>query len=155
MSKKFFTTYTDAIEFIEYMNICLQAGHNTQHAFFLACTNLTKGKFKNDCVEVLKFFEIGHSFGNSLQLASQKNISSSAKEIFENLHMSLKLGTKVTKTLKQLSLQIRLNTMSQLETIAHEAPVKMIFPLVIFIFPVIFILLGTKAFINFIQSLGV
>lgn len=153
--KKNIKEYQDAIEFIEYISISLEAGHHIQEAFFLATVHLSEGKFKASCVEVVKLYKLGTSFGQSLFLASNKDCSHIAKEVFENLYASLRFGTKVSKTISQISIQLRLQILSILESLAYEAPVKMIFPLVFFIFPVIFILLGTGAFISFIQSLGV
>lgn len=146
--------YHHAIEFIDYISLFLESGHHIQEAFLLATMNLPEGNFRLQCFEVIKWVELGFSFGRALMSSIEKNLCPIARDVFESLSISLKLGTKVSKTLAQLSAQFRLNMIARLEALAHEAPIKMIFPLVIFIFPVIFTLLGTKTFLNFLQSLG-
>lgn len=153
-NKHILKNYYDAIEFLDYTAICLESGHNIQQSFLMSSANLPSGIFQNNCFEVIKFYELGHSFGHSLHLAGTLPLSAVAQNVFENLSISLKFGTKISKVLTQLSAQLRLNMASKLEELAYEAPIKMIFPLVIFIFPVIFMLFGTKTFLNFVLSLG-
>lgn len=52
-----------------------------------------------------------------------------------------KMGFSLGNTLRTQSEQMRLSRFLRAEKIAHEAPVKILFPLIIFIFPVIFIVL--------------
>lgn len=146
--------YHDAVEFVDYMILSLDSGHNIQQAFFLSTLHLSQGTFQHDCFEVLKLYELGHSFGHALAASIELPLSPISRDIFENLMIGMRYGVSVATTLSRLSAQVKLNLMSKLEELAHEAPIKMIFPLVIFIFPVLFILFGTKTFVNFILSLG-
>lgn len=154
IDKNVIKNYHDAVEFIDYLILSLEAGHNIQKSFFWSTMNISPGHFQNDCFEVLKCYQLGHSFAHSLVMFSNVNFSEVAVSIFENLVIGMRYGSSMTETLSRLSAQLKLTLMSKLEELAHEAPVKMIFPLVIFIFPVLFILLGTKTFLDFILSLG-
>jgi len=155
MKKKYsLKNYQNAIEFIEYLSLSLESGHNIQDAFLLSTTYIEEGFFYAQCIEVIKSYQLGISFSQSLLKASKSAKCNIASEVFENIYTSLKMGTQLTTMIKEMSAQLRLKSIASLEEMAHEAPIKMIFPLVIFIFPVLFILLGTKTLMNFIQSLG-
>ena len=52
------------------------------------------------------------------------------------------MGTNLGKTLRIQSDQLRVERFQRAEKLANEAPVKMIVPLVLFIFPTIWIILG-------------
>lgn len=153
--KNIIKNYHHAIEFIDYMILSLESGHNVQKSFFLSAMNLPEGLFQNDCFEVIKLYELGCSFGHALATSIELYLSNIACDIFDNLLIGMRYGVSIVDTLSRLSAQLKLNLISKLEELAHEAPVKMIFPLVIFIFPVLFILFGTKTFFNFILSLGI
>ncbi len=153
--KKEFRNYQIAINFIEYLLICLEAGEHIQSAFFLSIQQVDKSLFQKECLKVLKKYELGDSFNEALSNCAKKTESKLCQEIFDTIQTGLQLGTQLTKIIKEMSIQLRLQSKTYLEKLAHEAPIKMIFPLVIFIFPVLFTLLGTKTLLNFVQSLGV
>ncbi len=65
---------------------------------------------------------------------------------------SEQLGVSMAKVLRIQSDQMRVKRRQRAEEEAHKAPIKMIFPMAIFIFPSIFIVLMTPAAIRFMQS---
>lgn len=154
INKNHIKNYHDAVEFVDYMVLSLDSGHNIQQAFLLSTLHLSEGSFQKDCFEVIKLYELGCSFGHALTASTELPLSPISRDIFENLMIGMRYGASVATTLSHLRAQVKLNLMSKMEELAHEAPIKMIFPLVIFIFPVLFILFGTKTFFNFILSLG-
>lgn len=147
--------YKSAIEFIEYFSIFLESGQNIPDAFFLSLKHISKTDFCTQCLHVLKNYRLGLSFYESLQYQMKISNSNIASEFFENICTSMTLGTQLTEIIRKMSDQFASEMNSALEARAHKAPIKMIFPLVIFIFPVLFTLIGAKTFINFVQSLGV
>ena len=96
---------------------------------------------------------IGLSFGEAVNhTLADDEPELVLRDILENLSLSLKLGSPLIQILNHLSFHFRLMATCRLEELANEAPVKMIFPLVIFIFPVIFILLGSGAIESLVRS---
>ena len=145
--------YYEGADFIDFILLNLDAGLNIEHSYFQSSQNLEVGELKKNTQKILTLCAIGFSFGESIEIVvKENNISSVFKEILENLSLSLKLGSPLAPILNHLALHFRLLATSRLEEIASEAPIKMIFPLVIFIFPVIFILLGSGAIENLIRS---
>jgi tight adherence protein C len=80
-------------------------------------------------------------------------LSLGTDKIIENMIISLKLGTSLQKNLTELSKNMRTQANLKLDEITAQAPVKMVFPLVFFIFPVIFILLSSGSIQDLIRSL--
>lgn len=143
----------EAADFVDFILLNLEAGINIEQSFFQAANNLEKGELKKGAEKMLALCRIGFSFGEALNFVlNTKNFDASLKELLENLSLSMKLGSPLVKVLHQQGLHFRLIAAARLEELANEAPVKMIFPLVLFIFPVIFILLASGAIENLVRS---
>lgn len=65
-----------------------------------------------------------------------------------------KLGTSMTRTLKQQADNMRDRHRQHVKAQALKAPVKIIFPMVLFIFPSIFVVLLFPAMVTLIKALG-
>ncbi|KAB8033213.1 type II secretion system F family protein [Fluviispira multicolorata] len=140
-------------DFVDTLILNLQAGLPIFTSFERASHSISDKKLKEKCKFVLKKYYLGSSFFEATQAAIQPNLHDDLSEVFENISLSLKLGTSLTDNLTQVSCQLKAKTNSELEKLASEASVKMIFPLVFFIFPVIFILLGSASIEDFIKTL--
>ncbi|WP_286190642.1 type II secretion system F family protein [Fluviispira vulneris] len=130
----------------------LQAGLNTFKAFERACFSITDHNLQKNCKKILKKYYLGSSFLEALQSVPESESNSDLQEVIENITLSLLLGASLTENLNQLSSHLKAKANTELEKLASEASVKMIFPLVFFIFPVIFILLGSASIEDFIIS---
>ncbi|MDR2708720.1 MAG: type II secretion system F family protein [Elusimicrobiota bacterium] len=72
----------------------------------------------------------------------------------KTINMALESGAGMADTLKKLGMQIRQRHQSLAEKKAQEAPVKILIPLILFIFPTIFIVIFGPIVINLIRSGG-
>jgi tight adherence protein C len=63
-----------------------------------------------------------------------------------------KMGGNVKKIIKDQAEEVRKRRFQHLKKLAHEAPVKLLIPLMIFIFPVIFIVLFGPIIIKLMQG---
>jgi len=64
------------------------------------------------------------------------------------------MGVGLAGALRGLSEQMRVRRRAQVEELAHKAPVKMLFPLALFIFPALFIVLLGPVFLQLAAALG-
>ena len=64
------------------------------------------------------------------------------------------LGVGIAQVLRVQSDQLRVRRRQRAERAAHEAPIKMIFPLVLFIFPAFMLVILGPAVIRISQSLA-
>ncbi|MES2615766.1 MAG: type II secretion system F family protein [Bdellovibrionota bacterium] len=143
----------ECADFIDFILLNLEAGSNIEQSFLHASNNLHPGALKQGAQKILTLCQLGFSFGESLkQILQEKDCELVLRELLENLSLSLKLGSPLIQVLNHLGIHFRLIASSRLEELANEAPIKMIFPLVIFIFPVIFILLASGAIENLVRS---
>jgi len=64
------------------------------------------------------------------------------------------MGVGLANSLRGLAEQMRVRRRQQVEELAHKAPVKMLFPLALFIFPALFIVLLGPVFLQLAVALG-
>ncbi len=76
------------------------------------------------------------------------------KAFTDMMIQSEKFGTSVSKGLKSFSESLRTRRMQLAEEAAAKTTIKLVFPLVLFIFPTIFIVLLGPAMINIFKSFG-
>jgi len=151
--KKQIQSFYHIAELIDYMILGLESGCSIGQAFFLAANNLPDCQTKSHCQEIFVLCQLGYSFRQAIEKVLARKTDPIFNELLENLAVAIQFGAPLKKTLHGLSLYFRSSAFSHFEKTAAEAPIKMIFPLVIFIFPVIFILLGAGALRNLIESL--
>ena len=65
-----------------------------------------------------------------------------------------RLGVSIASTMRNLSLEMRKRRRAMAEERAQKMPIKMLFPLILFIFPAMFIVILVPMAINIIDALG-
>ncbi|BBH53493.1 type II secretion system F family protein [Fluviispira sanaruensis] len=150
-NKSTFSNYA-LTDFLDTFVLNLHAGLNTFKAFERASFSITDQNLQIYCKNILKKYYLGSSFLEALQTVRKAESNCDLQEAIESITLSLLLGTSLAENLAQLSNQLKAKANTELEKLASEASVKMIFPLVFFIFPVIFILLGSASIEDFIIS---
>jgi tight adherence protein C len=65
-----------------------------------------------------------------------------------------RLGVSIATTMRNLSLEMRKRRRAMAEERAQKMPIKMLFPLIFFIFPALFIVILTPMIINIVDALG-
>ncbi|MDR0977437.1 MAG: type II secretion system F family protein [Endomicrobium sp.] len=68
------------------------------------------------------------------------------------INIALESGTEMSDTLKRISSTLRNERFAYAQKKAHEAPIKMLIPLVLLIFPTIFIVIFGPIAINFMKN---
>jgi tight adherence protein C len=136
-------------DFIDSLLLYLESGCNTYDAFDQAVRGCMNSQIKKHGIRALLNYSLGNSLIEALKHSADPKNYPIYSEIVDNIALSIQLGTPLKTNLCALCFQFRTRANLELEEIAAKAPIKMIFPLVFFIFPVIFILLGS----GFIQDL--
>jgi tight adherence protein C len=110
------------------------------------------GPLSDDLKDALSRISLGcdkrFAFAEMAQKASVDQLSFFVKTI----NMSLESGVGMSDALKRLSVSLRNSRFSCAEKKAQETPVKMLIPLVLLIFPTIFIVIFGPIVINFIYA---
>ncbi|WP_049724073.1 type II secretion system F family protein [Gilvimarinus polysaccharolyticus] len=138
--------------YLEYLTMCVDAGLNFAGALKQAVEKGPRGAMRNEFRIVLRDISSGQTRGDALnRLADRvdlKDISVFVRAVVQ----AEKMGSSMKNTLLIQAKQ-RLNERFQrAEKMAMEAPVKLVIPLVIFIFPLTFIILLFPIVVKYIEQ---
>ncbi|OEC35693.1 hypothetical protein A7D25_07680 [Pseudomonas sp. 21C1] len=127
--------------FLEYLTMCVDAGLNFLGALQQAVEKGPNGAMKNEFRIVLRDIRSGlpraEALGRMEQRVNLKDIATFVRAVVQ----AEKMGSSLKQTL-QIQAQQRLEERFQrAEKTAMQAPVKLIIPLILFIFPLTFVIL--------------
>jgi tight adherence protein C len=91
---------------------------------------------------------MGLSVGEAIQSLGKRADCENMRIFVRALTQGEKLGVSIGKTMRDLAEEMRKRRKAAAEERAQKMPLKMLFPLLFFIFPAIFIVLLVPAFIN-------
>jgi tight adherence protein C len=91
---------------------------------------------------------MGLSVGEAIQSLGKRADCDNMRIFVRALTQGEKLGVSIGKTMRDLAEEMRKRRKAAAEERAQKMPLKMLFPLLFFIFPAIFIVLLVPAFIN-------
>lgn len=97
---------------------------------------------------VLHHMRMGDSRQEALRRMSVRTQDADVKSVCATLIQADQLGTSISSTLVLLANQIRINQAQRAESRANQAPVKLLFPLVFFIFPSLLVVLFGPVFLG-------
>jgi len=103
---------------------------------------------------ILQEIKMGKSRREALRDFAARSAVEDINSFVNAMVQSDQLGLSIAKTLRNQSEQMRRKRRQRVEEAAMKAPVKMLIPLVLFIFPCIFIILLGPALIQLIEQLG-
>lgn len=140
-------------EFLDLLCVSVQAGLSFDGAIAKITTRM-----KGEIIEEFKRVQNDVSLGMTRQYSlTQMAKRCDLEEIYlftASVIQAEKLGTSMSRTLKLQSDNIRDRHRQWVKAQALKAPVKIIFPMVMFIFPSIFVVLLFPAVITIIKTLG-
>jgi len=106
-----------------------------------------------ELIRVFREIQVGHTRKEALQNFSDRVDHSDVRAVSNALIQADELGTGIGGALRIQSDQIRVKRFQRAEKRGNEAPIKMLFPLIAFIFPAVFlILLGPVVLQMFTQG---
>lgn len=147
-------TYYDAADFGDFLVVCLGAGHTIPQAFSEASQCLNGTEMAKDANEALRFYNSGCSFAVALETAKLNSHLEAFQNLADTLIVGLKMGSNLADSIDVMCANLRKTASSKVEESAARAPVKMLFPMVCFIFPAIFILLGAPVIRDLMDAMN-
>ena len=140
-------------EFLDLLCVSVQAGLS-----FDGAVSKILGRMTGPLIDEFKRMQSDISLGMNRQYAlTQIAKRCDIEEMYlftTSIIQSEKLGTSMARTLKLQSDNIRDRHRQFVKSEAMKAPVKIIFPMVLFIFPSIFVVLLFPAILSLIKTLG-
>jgi tight adherence protein C len=138
--------------FLDVITLCVEAGLNVQGAMNQAMLKGPKGVVRDEFQRVLRDIRAGKSRADSLRAMADRLgeplVTNFATAVIQAESMGMNLGP----VLKAQADQRRAERFLRAEKLAMEAPVKMLFPLIAFIFPCTFVVLFFPIVMKFMNS---
>ena len=130
--------------------VCIEAGLSFDSAL-LKVNERFKGPLIEELSQVYREIQMGIPRREALSSLNQRSNVDELKTFASAVVQSEHFGTPIRNVLRTQAQQLRVNRRQQAEEKGAKAPVKMMLPMVIFIFPVIFIILLGPTIINFLN----
>jgi tight adherence protein C len=123
------------------LTLSVEAGLDFAAAIGKVVEKGRKGPLADELSLLLRELKLGKTREEALRnLAARAGIAS-VSSLVSALVQADRMGTPLGKVLRILATQLRVERTQRAEKLANEAPVKMLFPLVCFIFPTVFLML--------------
>ena len=127
--------------FLEYLTMCVDAGLNFLGALQQAVDKGPDGAMKNEFRIVLRDIRSGLPRAEALQRMEQRANLKDLTTFVRSVIQAEKMGSSLRNTLKIQAEQRLEERFQRAEKTAMQAPVKLIIPLIMFIFPLTFVIL--------------
>jgi len=130
----------DLPDVLDLLSVSVEAGLGFDSAI-MRVTGQSEGPLADELKTVYREIQLGRPRREALKELSQRSNIDELKIFVSAVIQADQLGISIKNVLKTQSNQLRLTRKQRAEEKALKAPVKMMLPLVVFIFPVIFIIL--------------
>lgn len=138
---------------IDLLTICIDAGIDFAAALERIIKNGKPGPLMDEFNITLRKIKMGTSRGDALmEMAERINLNELSSIISAIVHAD-KMGTGMSNVLRIQANNLRIKRFQKAEKLAAEAPVKMMLPLLLFIFPSVFIILLSPIILRILHSL--
>lgn len=138
-------------EFFDMVNLSVEAGMGMDAAIIRVCKN-TKGPLSEEFLKAIEDMRLGKSRRDAFVELRNRIPVESFQSIMTSLIQADQIGIGLSKVLGAMSERIREYQRQMAREKAMKAPVKMIFPMILFIFPSIFIVLLGPLVIYFLTN---
>ena len=139
--------------YLDFLTMAVQAGLNMTGAIQQAVDKGPHGPLNVEYKKVIRDVKAGMPRMDALREFAERNGIKELNAFATSVIQAEKTGASVGETLKIQADQRRVERFQRAEKLAMEAPVKLIFPLVAFIFPMTFLMLGFPIVMKFIYEL--
>ncbi|WP_108946178.1 type II secretion system F family protein [Shewanella halifaxensis] len=139
--------------YLDYLTMSIEAGLNMTGAISQAVERGPAGPLKIEFEKVIRDMRAGMSRAQAFRNMADRVQVSEVNSLVSALAQAEKTGASLGQTLRIQSDQRRVERFQRAEKKALEAPVKLVFPLIVFIFPVTFMILAFPIAMKFMYEL--
>jgi len=136
---------------LDMMTVCVEAGQGFDAAL-LQVARSVEGPVAGEFARVLSEIQIGKSRGEAFSSLGARTTVPEAKNFVSALVQADRLGLPIASVLREQSNQMRLVRRQLAEEKAQKVPVKIIFPMLLCIFPALFIVIIGPGAIKIIDA---
>ncbi|TFB48957.1 type II secretion system F family protein [Cryobacterium tagatosivorans] len=136
---------------LDQMTIAVEAGLGFESAMAKAATN-GKGPLAEEFIRTLQDMSIGRARKDAYESFSERTSSPDLRRFTRSIIQADAYGLAIADVLRIQAAEMRLRRRQRAEEKAMKVPVKVLFPLVFCILPVLFIVLLTPAVLGIIKA---
>ncbi|GAA5102552.1 type II secretion system F family protein [Haloechinothrix salitolerans] len=125
---------------LDMLTVCVEAGLGFDAALAQVARN-TKGPLAAEFSRALREMQIGTSRNAALRGMTARTTVTELRAFVSALVQATELGISIATVLREQSRELRLRRRQRAEERAQKVPVKILFPLIVCIFPVIFVVI--------------
>ena len=128
--------------FLDIITLSVEAGTNLTGAFTQAVQKAPEGALKMEINRILRDVRAGKARSDAMKAMAERVDLTVINTLISSLIQAEKMGSSLGPVLRAQSDQRRTERFQKAEKMAMEAPVKLLGPLIMFIFPNTFIVIG-------------
>lgn len=136
---------------LDQMTICMEAGLGFEAAMARASQSNT-GPLAQEMVRTLQEMQVGVGRTEALRMLADRNDVTDLRQFVTAILQAEHYGVPVAQVLRDHAKELRTKRRQRAEEAARKLPLKMLFPLVMFILPPLFIILVGPAALRLIES---
>jgi tight adherence protein C len=136
---------------LDMLTVCVEAGQGFDGAL-LQVARSVKGPIAGEFARVLSEIQIGKSRGEAFGSLGERTTAPEVKNFVSALIQADRLGLPIANVLREQSKEMRIVRRQQAEEKAQKVPVKIIFPMLLCIFPAMFIVIIGPGAIRMIET---
>jgi tight adherence protein C len=126
---------------LDLLTLSVEAGLDFAAALAQVVEKGRSGPLADELSLVLKELKLGKTREEALRNLARRVDLPALNSFVQALVHADRMGTPLGRVLRILSTQLRVERTHRAEKLANEAPVKLLLPLVLFIFPTLFLML--------------
>lgn len=138
--------------FLDVLSVSLSSGQNFTMSLQYALNSIPNGVLKDELNFTIREMQAGKARIDALEDMAERSDLPVVRQWVNNIKQADQLGLQLASAFRSQATYIRKQRYLMAEKLAFEAPVKMLFPLVFFIFPCTFIVLLFPVFMQIAES---
>ncbi|EIF35535.1 Flp pilus assembly protein TadC [Burkholderia sp. Ch1-1] len=138
--------------YLDFLTLAVEAGLNINGAIQKSVEKGPEGPLRRELEHVLRDLKSGLNRTEALRRLDDRLRIKEVTNLVGTVVQAERMGSGLAKSLRFQSEQRRSERFQRAEKQAMEAPVKLVFPLLMFIFPITFIVLGFPIVMKFVQE---
>jgi tight adherence protein C len=142
----------DLPELIDLLVVTVEAGMGFNSSLQLAASRL-EGPLGDELRLTIQEQSLGLSTDEALRNQLERCDTPAMRSFIRSVLQGEALGVSIGQIMRNLASEMRKRRRAAAEERAQKAPIKILFPLIFFIFPAMFILLLAPAVITFVQAI--
>ncbi|MFS8101290.1 type II secretion system F family protein [Lentzea alba] len=125
---------------LDMLTVCVEAGLGFDAALAQVARN-TRGPLAQECARVLQEMQIGKSRNQALRALTDRTTVGELRAFVSALAQAGELGVPIASVLREQAREMRVRRRQRAEEQAQKVPVKILFPLVVCLFPAMFVVI--------------